>query len=76
MPQLSLYLDDATHREVEVRAKLGNMSASRFVTSILKMYFTRGWPTGYHNIFGSIDDDTFVIQGDTGWVADAPRERL
>ena len=76
MPQLSLYLDDDIHRELETRARLSKTSISRFVISTLKTYFSKSWPDGFQNIFGSITDESFIKQEASDWSLDAPRENL
>ena len=76
MPQLSLYLDEITLRDVVVRAKLNNVSVSKFVSTVLINYFSNKWPDGYQNIFGSIDDDTFVRHNELNWENDIPRENI
>jgi len=76
MPQLSLYLDEDIHRELETRAKLNKTSISRFVVNTLKIYFSKNWPEGYQNTFASIDDESFKKQNAPDWSLDAPREVL
>ena len=74
MPQLSLYLDDDIHRELETRALLSKTSISKFVISTLKNYFAKSWPEGFQNTYGSITDESFVRQEASDWSLDAPRE--
>ena len=76
MPQLSLYLDEHIHRELEARARLNKTSISKFVISTLKTQFSKDWPEGFQNTFGSIDDDSFVKQEVSDWSLDLPRESL
>ena len=76
MSQISLYLDDDIHRELVTRAKLNNTSVSKFVSSVLKTFFSSGWPDGFHNTFGSITDETFIGRDEQDWSLDAPREGL
>ena len=61
MPQLSLYIDDDTLRKIELGAKINETSISKFVSSVIKDYFTKSWPVGFKNIFGSISDDSFML---------------
>ena len=70
MPQLSLYLDDDIHRELESRARLSNTSVSKFVISTLKTYFIQNWPDGFQNLYGSITDESFVKQEASDWSLD------
>ena len=76
MPQLSLYVDEDVHRELEERARINNVSVSKFVTSILKKQFVKGWPEGFENVFGSVDDVSFIKQQAPDWLLDAPRKTL
>ena len=76
MPQLSLYVDEDVHRELEERARINNVSVSKFVISILKKQFIKSWPEGYENIFGSVDDDSFIKQQAPDWQLDTPRGTL
>jgi len=76
MPQLSLYLDEDIHKEIETRAKINNTSVSRFVITTLKAQFSKDWPEGFQNTFGSITDDSFVRHDASDWSLDSPRESL
>jgi len=76
MPQLSLYLDDEIHHELETRAMLSKTSISKLVISTLKTYFSKNWPDGFQNIYGSITDESFVKQEVPDWSLDVPRESL
>jgi len=75
-PQLLLYLDDDIYHELEIRAQLSKTSVSRFTISTLKTYFSKSWPDGFRNIFGSITDESFVRQEASDWSLDVPRESL
>ena len=76
MPQLSLYLDEELHKELETRARLKETSVSKFVTVALKTHFSKGWPDGYRNVFGCITDESFVRPETPDWSFDIPREIL
>ena len=76
MPQLSLYLADDIHRELELRAQINKTSISKFVIITLKNCFSKGWPDGFQNIFGSIKDESFIRQEVSDWSLDIPRESL
>ena len=76
MPQISLYLDEEIHQEIEARAKLNQTSISKFVVTTLKAQLSKGWPSGYKNVFGSISDNSFIKHDTPDWSLDAPRENL
>jgi len=76
MPQLSLYLDEDIHKELEKRAKLSKTSVSKFVITTLKTHFSKGWPEGFENTFGSITDESFAKHEASDWSLDTPRESL
>lgn len=76
MPQLSLYVDDDTLRKIEAGAKISETSISKFVSSVIKDYFSKSWPEGYKNLFGSITDDSFNIPDEIDLNLDANREEL
>ena len=76
MPQLSLYLDENIHSELEMRAKLNKTSVSKFVAATLKSHFSKGWPDGYFDTFGSITDESFIKHEPQDWHLDVPREKL
>ncbi|MDR1712680.1 MAG: antitoxin [Coriobacteriales bacterium] len=60
MPQLSLYLDAQTMKLVEKNAKLEQSSLSKYVASLIKDRNAQHWPSGFWDLYGSIDDDSFV----------------
>ena len=76
MPQFSLYLDEGVHKELEIRARINNISVSKFVVSALKAQFSKGWPDGFQNIFGSVKDESFIRREPSDWESDCPRETL
>jgi len=76
MPQLSLYLDDDTLRELEARARLNNISISKLVINTLKTQFNKNWPDGFINMYGSITDESFIKHDIPDWSMDSPRENL
>ena len=76
MPQLSLYLDDDIHRELEARARINKSSISKFVVNILKTHFSTDWPDGYQNLYGSINDESFIKHEAPDWSLDITRAEL
>ena len=76
MPQLSLYIDEQTLRKIEIAAKLENLSISKYVVQVLNQTINSSWPESYHQLFGSIRDDTFEVDRHTDFSADISRESL
>lgn len=66
MPQLSLYLDDATMDTLKEKATEAHVSLSKYVTHLIKADGAdKGWPAGYwENVYGSLTDPTFVAPHD------------
>lgn len=60
MAQLSLYLDDALMGRLKRRAGHEGVSVSKYVSRLVEENLLYTWPTGYFDLFGSIDDETFV----------------
>lgn len=76
MPQLSLYLDETTMGELRDRAEQRNTSLSKYVGSLLREDATSKWPEGFFDLYGSIDDDTFVRPPELDPSLDRPRPEL
>ena len=76
MPQLSLYLDEATLKMVERAAKISNTSVSKWVCNRVLRSLKDEWPDDYFALFGSIKDDSFAAPGPIAPDTDAPREKL
>lgn len=74
MPQVSLYLDEATMELLRRRAALGNASLSRYVSKLVQKDAETGWPEGFWDLFGSVDDGTFAPPPELSFALDAPRE--
>lgn len=76
MPQISLYIDEPTLRKVEYAAKAQQVSISKWVAEQIRSRVDAVYPTGFEQLFGSIDDDTFVEPPDISTHADSHREPL
>lgn len=76
MPQLSLYLDEVTMGGLRDRAKQNDVSLSKYVRSLLRQDTTSKWPEGFFDLYGSIDDDTFVRPPELDPALDRPRPEL
>ncbi len=62
MPQLSLYFDKKTVRDLEIAADIENLSISTLIVKIVKELMHKKWPDNYEKLFGSIDDKLFVAE--------------
>jgi hypothetical protein len=76
MPQISLYVDQATLEKIEKRAKQNKTSISKWVGNNLKKSLEDDYPEGFFDLFGSIKDDSFVEPDEIDPKYDAPREEL
>lgn len=76
MPQLSIYLDEKTLREIEIAAKIEQISISKYVVQRVKDSLCHEWPQNYENLFGAIEDDTFNTTHQDSYEDDVKREML
>lgn len=76
MPQLSLYIDDETLSRIEAAAKINKTSISKWVSERLKESLAKSWPENYGSLFGSVDDDSFIVQKHKSFSDDSKRETL
>ena len=76
MPQISLYIDEATLKKVENAAFRQHVSISKWVAEQIRARVEPVYPAGYEHLFGSIADDTFVRPDDTSFNSDTEREVL
>lgn len=75
MPQLSLYLDEASMAVLRERAERQHVSLSRYATSRLGLREPEtGWPEGYWDLFGSLRDNTFAVPEELDASLDQPVE--
>jgi len=73
MPQLSLYLDDETMKELRENAAREKSSLSKYVTDMLRDKRKSAWPKGYWDIYGALQDSSFVIPDELSFADDVPR---
>lgn len=66
MPQLSLYIDDATMETLRLSAQGEGVSMSKYAAGLIRDRAQYGgWPQGYwEDVYGSLDDETFTIAKD------------
>jgi hypothetical protein len=76
MPQLSLYIDKNTLRQLEIAAKFEHLSISKYAVKKLNESMHGKWPDYYENLYGAIDDDTFNVKKITDFSNDSAREKL
>lgn len=63
MPQLSLYLNEPTMKDLRNDAREAGVSVSKYVAQLVVEKASRkGWPDGYWDeVYGSLEDDSFQI---------------
>ncbi len=77
VPQLTIYLDRETQREVEEAARREGCSLSRWARGhLLAAAKRRGWSPGYFDLLGSLTDDTFREPEEIQWSADTERAEM
>ena len=76
MPQISLYVDENTLKQIEKAAILENKSISKWVSSKLKSSLHNKWPEEYFNLFGTIKDNTFTEHEDLTESKNLKREQI
>ncbi|WP_139651940.1 antitoxin [Raoultibacter phocaeensis] len=73
MAQISLYLEDETMAALRKKATLANASLSKYVADLIRNDVASGWPTGYWDLFGSIEDETFCEPEELSFSVDGVR---
>lgn len=77
MAQLSLYVDDSTMEDLRRDAAREGKTLSKYAAGVLRgRKEHNGWPPGFFNLYGTCDDDTFVVPPEIPWELDAPRKTL
>lgn len=76
MPQISLYIDEPTLKEVERAAKKQKTSISKWVVAQLKSRIEPSYPMDYEKLFGSITDESFIEPKEISFNNDVGRESL
>jgi len=77
MPQISLYIDEDTIKELKNAAKMQHISLSKWVCTAIKMLLKESdLPEGYFELFGSIKDDSFKKPVSLKYKYDARREEI
>ena len=76
MPQISLYIDESTLRQVELAARKQKTSLSKWVVEQLKARIEPVYPEDYEGLFGSIKDESFKEPDELSFSGDLERETL
>ena len=76
MPQLSLYIDEATLQRIELGAKIEHLSISKYVVRKLNESMSNAWPENFEDLYGTIDDDSFTVEKIKDFSNDVQRESL
>jgi len=76
MPQLSLYVDEKTLKQLEIAAKIENLSISKYAVKKLNESMHAKWPNHYEDLYGCISDDTFKSDPINNFNNDIQREDL
>ena len=65
MSQLSLYLDDAQYQALKERARAEGVSLSKYAARLIENDAAdTGWPQGFWDLYGAIDDPAFCALPD------------
>lgn len=76
MAQLSLYLDAPTFELLKGNAEREKLSLSKMAQRAIASYANHGWNEGFWDLYGAVDDGTFVAPAELPLELDAPREVL
>jgi hypothetical protein len=76
MPQISLYIDEATLKKVEGAASSQNMSISKWVAQQIRARIEPVYPKNYENLYGSISDSSFKRAKSLAFSADSKRAQF
>lgn len=76
MPQLSLYIDKETLKKLEIASRIEHLSISKYAVKKLNESIHAQWPDRYDDLYGSIEDSSFVAERNESFSDDAVREEL
>lgn len=66
MPQLSLYITDENLAILRKRANEEGVSLSRYTNDLIRNDAdNHGWPSGFWDLYGAIDDSSFTVPDDS-----------
>ena len=73
MTQLSLYLDPSTMEYLRKEASSQDCSLSKYVANIIKDRSVSAWPKNFFDLYGTIDDESFLAPLELDFSLDTPR---
>ena len=76
MPQLSLYIDKETLKKLKIAARIEHLSISKYAVKKLNESIHTQWPDHYDDLYGSVEDSSFVAERNVSFSNDAVREEL
>ncbi len=76
MPQISLYVDDATLEKIVHAAHQQNISISKWVSGKLKEHIEPNFSKEFKLLFGAVSDSSFVEPKELSALSDSRRESL
>ena len=74
MPQLSLYINDASMERLRRSALEQGMSLSRCAAEAIDARCSTGWSEGYFELYGALADNSFVAPAELDYALDTPRK--
>ncbi|MFM9972857.1 MAG: CopG family transcriptional regulator [Burkholderiales bacterium] len=76
MPQLNLYVDEATHQRIKKAAHASGMSLSKWVTEVVREKTASEWPPGVLALAGAWKHFPTIKKIRRTKAKDFPREAL
>ncbi len=76
MPQISLYIDEATLKKLEKAARKQRISISKWVAQNIRAVLDPAYPADFAGLFGSVSDRSFSRPGQPEQNLDSTRETL
>ncbi len=76
MPQISLYIDEETLEKLKAAAEREHTSISKWVARRIRAQVEPEFPAGYEELFGSIQDESFVEPKEIEAALDTFRESM
>jgi len=74
MPQISLYIDEPTLKKIENAASRQHLSISKWVAEQIRNRIEPSYPSDFENLFGSINDESFIRPEQLSFRDDSIRE--